>query len=299
MFKRILIALDGSDTAESIVPTVISIAQLFGSWVTLCSVIPHDKSSFNISKSRFIEKIELESKQALTEYLHKLQSRLESKSINTDIIIKTGNPPHEIIELAENQDYDLIALATKGRSGIMRWMLGSVADHIIGSATTPILLISPTEDIEYSIDKPHKLNSIIIPLDGSKLAESVLPIAESIAIKASAVINLVQVIPTIVQVYLGSEHQAYPMDILADLEESGHKYLSKIERFLQLKGLNVHSKLIEGEASSSINNYCSTLDQSIITMTTRGYTGFSRWVLGSVADKIIRHVGEPVLLIKR
>ena len=298
MFKRILVALDGSVTAESILPAVTSLAQLFGSWVTLCSIISHEKSPFLLTNSSFLETIELESKQALTLYLHKIQSRLESKGIKIDIVIKTGNPSHEIIQLAENTGYDLLAFATRGRSGITRWILGSVADHIIGSVTTPILLISPKADKEYSLDDPHKINSIIAPLDGSRLAESILPIAESISIKSNTKIDLLQVVPTIIQVYLGIEPQAYPMDVLENLEDRAYEYLSTIESSLKNRGVTARSKLVEGDVSSSIIDYCSKLDHSLITMTTRGYTGFSRWVLGSVADKIIRDIGEPVLLVK-
>ena len=298
MFKRILVALDGSSTAESILPAVISLAKLYGSWVTLCSIIPHQKTGQLFSKQYFLEKIELDSQAKLNLYLHEWESKLNSIGIRTDILIKTGNPPQEIIRLTEDSHYDLLALATRGRSGIMRWILGSVADHIIGSVPIPILLIAPHENVKYSFKQPIKLNSIIIPLDGSKLAESVLPVAESIALKSSAEITLIQAVPTVIQVYLGIEPQTYPIDILENLEERGNDYLSKVKRFLVNRGTKVESKLLEGDASSSIINFCSQIDHSLVTMTTRGNTGFSRWVLGSVADKIIRNIGGPVLLIK-
>ena len=85
---------------------------------------------------------------------------------------------------------------------------------------------------------------------------------------------------------------------MKSLEERGNDYLSKIKTGLTNRGLKVESKLMDGDASSMIIDFGSNMDNSLITMTTRGLTGFSRWVLGSVADKIIRSIEQPVLLLK-
>ena len=141
---------------------------------------------------------------------------------------------------------------------------------------------------------------IVVPVDGSELAECVIPHVETIARAAQAVVELVEVIeplkiPTRGGIALSE----------ADLEQielqtynEVQNYLAKITEPLRSKDIEVHSKAIKGKAAESIVDYARSINADLIIMATHGRSGISRWVWGSVADRILHASHTPVLLIR-
>lgn len=152
MFKKILICLDGSQLAEQILPYAVEQAARFESQITLCRVF-YDPSLTSIGIPGFpampIEtsgmakqatKSEMESK----EYLKDLADRLlKERGLQIDYVTMLGNPGEAIVKYAAESEVELIAIATHGRSGLGRVLIGSVADYIVRHTGIPILLIRP------------------------------------------------------------------------------------------------------------------------------------------------------------
>lgn len=141
---------------------------------------------------------------------------------------------------------------------------------------------------------------IMVPLDGSELAECVLPHVETIARATQASVDLVRVIqpieiPTRGGIALTPENVK---QIEKEMKEEAEEYLSKTREMLRNKGFRVQSKYIFGKVAESLIDYAKTTNADLIIMTTHGRSGISRWVLGSVADRILHVSHIPVLLIR-
>ena len=186
-------------------------------------------------------------------------------------------------------------MATHGRSGVDRWLLGSVAEKVLRGTTNPLLLIRATKDGKSEGEKVFK--RVIVPLDGSALAEKVLPhvtaLAREITFKTVLLraYNLRQVISTL-------EDYIPDWDLLEiQAREEAKAYLQSKARELKAQGAIEVSSLASGkEPALEIIDLAAEPD-SLIAMCTHGRSGLKRWVLGSVTEKVVRHSNSPVLVI--
>ena len=138
-------------------------------------------------------------------------------------------------------------------------------------------------------------SKILIPLDGSSLAEKVLPYATQIAQRFNANLVLVRVLPPMVVIPGNHEISSYRSDLLQSIETEANLYLQKIQNNLTSQGLSVKFDLLEGGPVAEMILEAAT-DQNIdlIVMSTHGYSGSKRWVYGSVANKVLQQAQCPV-----
>ena len=145
MYKKILVPLDGSELAECVLPHVESIAKGCGvqNVIFLRVVEPlYLPSSGEISFSEEDRKrINSESRAIAVSYLSQLVSRAKYDGVNVQSEVVTGKAADSIAEHATKNGVDLIIIATHGRSGVSRWMWGSVADRVLRSACVPVLMV--------------------------------------------------------------------------------------------------------------------------------------------------------------
>ena len=133
---------------------------------------------------------------------------------------------------------------------------------------------------------------ILVPLDGSAISEQILPHVEKLAMNGNASIHLVRV--AFVHVITGMDPTEPELAVVREAEE----YLAAIAERLGQKGLKVETHVRYGHDADEILNHCDQYDIDLIAMTTHGRSGVKRWMLGSVAEKIIRHATKPILLIR-
>lgn len=202
--------------------------------------------------------------------------------------------------------FDLILLATHGRSGVKRWAMGSVADKVLRTSKIPVWLVRADIPEEIVHDEwPRR--TILVPLDGSGLAESVLPHVEALAKQRGA--ELVEVV--LLQV-------CYPPEISSDYPEASmplsweehvkhemawakrgcEQYLADIQKHLKDSGFNARSEVLMGKPADEIIKYVSDNSINLIVMATHGRSGLSRWAYGSTADKILHGAASPIFLVR-
>jgi len=142
MYKKILVPLDGSELAECVLPHVKAIAAgcSTGQVVLLRIVEPLPAG---IPPAVDFEVVQKAGVKAAEGYLVKVKAQLSEEGLNVEAKVLTGRPAETITDFAQREKVDLIALATHGRSGISRWVFGSVADRLVRSSSVPILLIRP------------------------------------------------------------------------------------------------------------------------------------------------------------
>jgi nucleotide-binding universal stress UspA family protein len=144
-FSRILVPLDGSKLGEAALPSVELLARKTGGFVTLLYVEPgsHRRAGVREFKAESTEKTGMDPKKEAKEYLARVERRLKRRTVKVDSKILSGNPAEKIIDYARDQGYDLIAMSTRGRSGVARWVLGSVVDKVIRGSDVPVFVAGP------------------------------------------------------------------------------------------------------------------------------------------------------------
>jgi nucleotide-binding universal stress UspA family protein len=217
--------------------------------------------------------------------------------------VVVGSPAEEILRYADRNDIDLILMATHGRSGISRWVMGSVADRVLRSSRIPVLLVRA--GIPPNIVNNEWPGTILVPLDGSGVAELVLPHVVALAKQPNArttEVTLLMTCELVVPRFPSPETVVTWGEIAAkDMtrsKSSARKYLARIEKRLNDSGVKVSSQVLDGQPAEEIIHYASKKAFSLIAMTTHGSSGLSRWAYGSVAEKVLLAASSPILLVR-
>jgi nucleotide-binding universal stress UspA family protein len=143
-------------------------------------------------------------------------------------------------------------------------------------------------------------DEILVPLDGSVLAEAALPHARALSKAFDARVTLISVIePATVISQPGMVGPVLSVPVDAEAEMTAlREYLDKIATNLRTEGIDVRIAVREGDSASEVVDYAAANREDIIVMSTHGRSGIRRWVYGSVADKVLRSANVPVLLIR-
>ncbi|MDE2860400.1 MAG: universal stress protein [Chloroflexota bacterium] len=320
---KILVTLDGSTFSEAIVPAAAQLAQATGSEVHLLSVVEDP----GIRRS-WVEAIAMGeagtgefmlppgsmprypdarrgasmSTETLEDALHSARQYLAEMALRFPAGAKTsavpGNDPvAAITEYAAENGIELIAMSTHGRSGIGRWVYGSNADKLLQSTTIPMLLVRP-RSVDASEQGATPIDTLVVPLDGSSLAEEALAYAEGIASQMSAKLSLIRVVTTPGIAYPGVEAYVYNPGAFTDLEKEAATYLQEKQAHLESQGIEVSCTVKAGYAANYIIDLAEDSESNLIVMSTHGRGGVGRWVMGSVADRVLRASYRPILLIR-
>ncbi len=228
MFERIMLPLDGSTEAERILPYVLRLARGLKTPLVVTSVLDAGAPS-NLERA----------KADADGYLKGVVTRLVAEGVEATSVIAVGRPAEEIVRVAERQGCDLIVLSTQGRSRTSRGRVGSVTEKVIHASLVPTLAIPPQE-AEPSGKPEVPISSIIVPLDGSPLAETALPYVEDLAQKLPAAVVLAQAV-TLRGLYAAALGDVPYVETLAPDagEADAAAYLSGIADKLQAEGIKV------------------------------------------------------------
>jgi nucleotide-binding universal stress UspA family protein len=283
MFEKILVPLDGSTTAEMVIPYVIDFGWHFGARITLIRVGESEKMVPDYRG--YLEKIAAGIEQTIRKTENKKQSVIEI-SVNP----VSGNTGDSILKAAQDKKSDLIILASRGASNQGIWPLGHIASGILRGAGCPVLLIrKKTAGTE--MEKGNLIKKALVPLDGSELSEMALPFAEGIAREMRSQLVLFRAI----------EPRDRPVPT-GDQERDGvapaiGRYLDNIRRSLEVKGIDAVMAIQEGRAAEEILEYAELNGINLIVMSTHGRSGIGRWAFGGNTDKVL-HAGEiPVMVV--
>jgi nucleotide-binding universal stress UspA family protein len=297
MYTRLLIPLDGSKTAEAALPYGRTLARTLKIPVELLSIVDITVLATQVFRgSGYFEPIIAETVRSSEEYLNRIAKTFPAD--NVSCTVETGKAEDVIIEKA-GSDATLTAMATHGRSGIDRLIMGSVAEKVLRSAINPLILIRASEEADS--EGLAVLKSVIVPLDGSELAETVLsPVVQlANALKLEVILLRAYQIP--MNTYAGME-DSYPIDyekISVALKEEAQSYLERKVAELKRNGIEKLSFVIsEGSGAGEIVALGRRTPDNLIAMCTHGRSGVKRWVLGSVTEKVVRLSEDPVLIIR-
>ncbi len=286
MYSKILVPLDGSQLSETILPYARSIAGALNSPVELLAAI---------EPSTLSTKGQTDPQKADLNYLNRVATSFrEPKSVISSVEI--GNPADVIVDEASSQLDTIITMSTRGRSGIQRWMMGSVADKVLHATTSPLLLLKGKTDSKTSGEAT--LSKVLLPLDGSPLAEKALPHVVELATKMVMEVVLVRAPAAPRAASVDQESDPAFQQIAKEIIKETQTYLEAKVDELKAKGLKVSYLLLEGEAAGEIIDMARKTHNNLIAICTHGWSGIGRWILGNVTERVVHHSGDPVLIIR-
>lgn len=277
MFEKILVPLDGSRLAARALTCVKRLlskdAELTLLRVVEPSDAPHDRGPA----------VEA----ALLAQLERTREEL-GPDVRCVPQLLRGDPAEEIVRYARESGQDLVVMATHGRSGIERWVRGSVAERVLRTCEVPLLLCTPSA-LEPRHDGPFR--RILVPLDGSEVADRILPLVEEVARRHGSQVTLLRVEPLVITevpspVLSGSLWDPAP------LEQS----LEPRRQRLAAAGVHADARAVYGVVAAKILQ--AARDADLLAMTTHGRTGLARWWFGSVAEQVLRHAPCPLLVLR-
>jgi nucleotide-binding universal stress UspA family protein len=286
--KGILVPLDGSPLAEAILPVAEEWAKEEGAEVVLLRAVlaPHGLGRDDTEATvRVVEEAEA--------YLKEVAERLERRGLKqVRWVVWYNEAATAIAEAVGRYGVDLIAMATHGRSGLSRLLLGSVAEAVVRAVRVPVLLLRGQ-----SAWKPWVTGRILVPLDGSHTSEAILPVVERLAGPRDLKIALMEVIEPIpsavrAETPLGME------ELISVRQGDAERYLAKVAEPLRNRGLRVEWAVESGRPAERITAVAAQERADLITMVTHGRSGLGRFFLGSVAEGVLRSAAMPVLLFK-
>jgi nucleotide-binding universal stress UspA family protein len=286
MYKKILVPLDGSKLAEGVLPYARFLVGAMQVPVDLIYVNDPETASSSLDPAR------------AADYLNQTASSYLS-GLTVSCTVKTGAVAEMILDTASLDSGTLIAMATHGQTGGQRWLLGRVAQKVLQAAKNPLLLIRPQDSA--SPDNEVRLESIIVPLDGSRLAEQIFPHVVHLATKLGLQVILIRTFTLPTASYFLAAHVSPP-----DMTELREKTKKEIGDYLKAKvaelsasGLHKIAFVVtEGTGPEEIIELARKTSSCIVAMSTHGRSGMGRWVLGSVTDRVASNSGNPILIIR-
>lgn len=301
MFERILVPLDGSPRAEVILTQVARLLRLKDSEIILCqsSHVPLD---FHTTRTAAID---ARMQEEATSYLNGVARRLSDQGARVRVRVGNGSPAEMILDIAANEGATMIAMSTHGRSGIARWIMGSVAEKVVRASTVPVLLVrsfrrSPQGDLHPAVAQELAFQRILVPVDGSPASTAAVEPALKFGKLADAEMRVLHVRPMVIPpspILPGMEAGA-PIVPLPTLPPEENPVVTAVADRFRASGLKVLHVSVEGDPAAEILDRSATQGVDLIVMGTHGRSGVSRWLTGSVAERVLRESTVPLLLVR-
>ena len=297
---KILVPLDGSMLAEGALATACDFAARDGATISLLRAA----EAMALPGANTVE-AQVTAVREAEEYLAAVVKRLADKGIKrVETHVWYGAAAASIVEAASVQKADLIVMCTHGRSGVGRLVLGSVAESVLRGTTAPILIVradrAPLE-VPRERGRPRGLpmyRRALVPLDGSMIAEAIVPFILEIAGPLDMEVALLRVVvPAPPLVIEGSTHAV--VEDVQKLRSDAEEYLAPVAAALRARGVHVTTHVRVGDAVGEILAGARESEADLIAMTTHGRGGLGRLLFGSIAEAVLRQAEVPVFLMRQ
>lgn len=294
--SKIIVPFDGSDLSSHALPVAHTLARCTGDTIVLLQVVGHHNEAADARDS-----------------VNDTASRLSASDVRVDQVVVEGKPAERIIEQAAEQHARFVVMATHGRSGLGRWIYGSVADEVMRNSTTPVVIV-PTGFTNRA--ETYTAGRIVVALDGSATAEQSLPHAIALAKDLNDRLVLVRIVVPILVTDGGLMLEPVVMqpDDTDAQKADAEAYLARAANYVRTQGVEVETRVVVGdtqvntgvlisglvarETATLLDRIALETPGSLITLTTQGHGGLGRALLGSVATAALQHAHVPVLICR-
>lgn len=296
MYKNIIVPLDGSPMSEAALPYAEALASRTGARITLVRAA----YAHTLLGDRGLD--QQAAVHGAQDYLNAVADDLEQRGFGVETDVPFSQAPVTWVGAeVDRRKADLIVMTTHDRVGVERWLHDDVADAVVTSARTPVLLVHASDEFPASKVFGRKQPLLLVPLDGSELAEAALPVASQLARVLNGRIALVGVVPgpddgvEAIGRGVGSSSALERALLESDITE----YLSTMVERLAAGGCRAQVSVRSGNPATEIAQAANELHAAVVIMATHGRTGLARSVLGSVASSVVHRSTRPVMLVRR
>ncbi len=308
MYNTILVPLDGSKRAEAIIPHVENLARHDQAKVIFAHVVEPVSRVYTLPyKNKPIFEFAPKEAKKSKSYLTRWQKKFEHQGCEADVILLRGLAVEGILLAANETRADLIAMTGKGSTGLSQVFYGSVTAGVLHRVRRPLLLVRGK-----TREATETNQRILVPLDGSKRAEAILPHVIGVAQLYQAEVTLLRVIQTQgkMAVFEDVDDTFEKKEVSGQLQKKlkpkkevkrvkeARKYLLKCQKILGKEGLKTEATLVHGRPVDSIIHVAKSIEADLIALASQGNTGLSQVFYGSVAAGILNRAQRPLLVIR-
>src|SRR4030042_2222726 len=280
-YKKILVAIDGSESSKHALRESFKLATDEKSWVTVVSVIPQYEGDLGAT---WISNV----REAMKKPCQIAVSEAENMAKKERVLIKTvcdeGEIYERIVGLADAENSDLIVMGRKGISKLSKALVGSVTARVIGHSQKDVLVVPEGTSIGWK--------NIVFATDGSKYSEAATNKAIDFAKSYGSEIQVISVVD------VTEEFMARAPGAVEDLVKKAKEIVEDVKKKASSEGIKAESIVREGDAYKVIVNIAKKQGANAIMMGSHGRTGLRRLLMGSVTERVISHAPCPVLIVK-
>lgn len=282
-----VVSLDGSSTAESVLPWAVAVGKVFNLHLELVQLVREAWPGGDAKAEAAL--------QPARHYLQGVASSLDPSGLEIRVRAQPvgDDIAAGIVGVAQSLDAAIIMLATHGRTGFRRLVMGSVADGVARTAECPVLVVRGEAARQQTAPA---IKRVLLPLDGSTLSEEAIAHAARIAATTGATLDLMQAVPWSASLLATAQESYIPPGLDEQMEAAAADYLREAVQKVP-QDIKTETHILRGDAAGSILDHSERTGADIVVMSSRGRSGVARWALGSVADKVLRAGDRPVLLV--
>jgi len=278
-YRKILVAYDGSRSAKNALSLASQLAREDKSWIKVLAVVPPYHGDLELLGVANIKETIAGSGQKL---LAEATQIADQEDVHILTNLEQGEAYEQIVHVAEEENCDLIVMGRKGQGKLERELMGSVTARVIGHTRKDILVIPETAKLSWQ--------NILLATDGSTCCDNALARALEIAQERGAKLNAVSV------VYSNDEFYALGQDVVKDLYQGADKVLDKVKKWAGDLGVQTELFVRDGEPHQAITDLAAEISASLIVMGSHGRKGLTRFLMGSVTERVIGYAECPVLV---
>jgi nucleotide-binding universal stress UspA family protein len=294
--EKILVPLDFSPSSMEAFDYAVSLAKQFHAAIHLVHVYPPDEASLVPGAAHLL----LQSGEAM-ERLNEELTGIHRKHVPTfrpeNCHIRRGQPYQEIVRLARELDADLIALSTRGHSGLKHLLLGSTAERVVRNAPCPVLVTRKRKQRTKANRKTFAIRTILVPTDFSQCSITGTEYAAALARKLNAALRLFHAMYPYTN-YVFVDRAGVRLSGLAEaVEQTARQEMDALKQMDFLQSVPVQTEILPGAAVDEICAAAGEPDIDLIVISTHGRTGLKHALIGSVAEHVVRYGERPVLVV--
>ena len=297
MIRVILVPLDGSALAESVLPAASALAKAFGARIKLLHIIEERPPDQIHGEPHLTDRDQAQA------YLDEVARRPVFQGQAVEVHVhptKQGDVAESIVDHAQEFGADLAVLSTHGKSGLRGFLFGRIALRALRRGTTPVLLMNP---ITSAAAPPLTCRTILVPLDGTATHEPALSLASTLGRAWKAALHLEIVVPTTGTL---SGHEAatgvlMPLATRAilDMAERGsEEYVQRLAQTLRAEGLSVSSHVSRGEPAACLVDAAEKVKADLVVMASHAKGAMDAFWSGSLTPKVVEKLQRPILLVR-
>lgn len=292
MFRRLLVPLDASPFAASVIPLARDLARRMGGEIRFVVVTPPLPPPTGTTPP-FDPTIEVTLRAENRRYLDELLVGEAGHGVRVTGEALDGPVVETLAEAIQEHASDLVILATHGRGGLSRFWLGSTATGLIRQAPAPLLLLRPEEGEALP---PLRLRRVLVPVEGNGFGEQIIWDALALGGVDGVEYHVIQVVPPVPVVLSGASTE-HDQRVFRDREAAALDHLVTIRDAFTSRGAAcVAAVRVSDHVAQEIIAYADAEGCDLIAMATHGRSGVGRLFVGSVADKVIRGCHRPLLI---